>query len=407
MKIKFFVVLVSALFLSGCSLPGMSRLTPVNTPGGSEPKKENDIFSAKTEPGSLWRTDNGGKNFVVKSTIDEKTSITKSDILSIAYHPKMPGTIYVSSVDNGIFKTQDGGERWENIVFPPKRIYSFILDKNDPDNRMFASGMLNDWGKIFRTDDGGVTWKDVYTEPGQKTVITALSQHFRDRNVIFAGTANGTVVKSVDSGETWKNVGSTISGLVADIAFDAEKSFTTYLLIFNQKLYYSSNGGTEWNDWDELKQKEIADLQKRVQKAQEKNNDNEVKRLQKQIADLQEKNQKYKTPNNIVSIMPDPSVSGVIYAGTAKGLFRSTTFGKYWEEINIIESAKQFSIRSIAINPKNSQEIVFVAGRAFYKSTDGGVTWMTTGLNVDRGASFVTYDPFDSQYLFLGLRNFK
>lgn len=398
-------MLISSIFLSGCSLPSMNRPAP-NT--NTEPVvTEDSAFVTKALPGSLWKTEDGGKNFVPKSQIDEKTSITKSDILSIAYHPRQPGTIYVSSVDNGIFKTENNGEQWMNIPFPPKRIYSFILDKNDPDNRMFASGMVNDWGKIFRTDDGGTTWKDVYTEPGQQTAVTALSQHFRDRNVIFAGTAAGTVVKSVDSGETWKNVGNAINGLVADIAFDAEQNFTTYLLVFGKTLYYSSDGGIKWNDWEDLKRKEVDVLQEKMRKAQISDNKAEVTRLQKQISTLNERNQKNKVPSGIVSIMPDPTRSGVIYAGTSRGFFRSTTFGKYWDEINIIESAKKFSIRSIAVNPKNSKEIVFVAGKAFYKSVDDGATWMTTGLNVDRGASFVTYDPFDSQYLFLGLRNFK
>lgn len=398
-------MLISSIFLSGCSLPGMNR--PASNTNTEPVVTEDSAFVTKALPGSLWKTEDGGKNFVPKSQIDEKTSITKSDILSIAYHPRQPGTIYVSSVDNGIFKTENNGEQWMNIPFPPKRIYSFILDKNDPDNRMFASGMVNDWGKIFRTDDGGTTWKDVYTEPGQQTAVTALSQHFRDRNVIFAGTAAGTVVKSVDSGETWKNVGNAINGLVADIAFDAEQNFTTYLLVFGKTLYYSSDGGIKWNDWEDLKRKEVDVLQEKMRKAQISDNKAEVTRLQKQISTLNERNQKNKVPSGIVSIMPDPTRSGVIYAGTSRGFFRSTTFGKYWDEINIIESAKKFSIRSIAVNPKNSKEIVFVAGKAFYKSVDDGATWMTTGLNVDRGASFVTYDPFDSQYLFLGLRNFK
>lgn len=405
MKKRIFGVLISSIFLSGCSLPGMNR--PASNTNTEPVVTEDSAFVTKALPGSLWKTEDGGKNFVPKSQIDEKTSITKSDILSIAYHPRQPGTIYVSSVDNGIFKTENNGEQWMNIPFPPKRIYSFILDKNDPDNRMFASGMVNDWGKIFRTDDGGTTWKDVYTEPGQQTAVTALSQHFRDRNVIFAGTAAGTVVKSVDSGETWKNVGNAINGLVADIAFDAEQNFTTYLLVFGKTLYYSSDGGIKWNDWEDLKRKEVDVLQEKMRKAQISDNKAEVTRLQKQISALNERNQKNKVPSGIVSIMPDPTRSGVIYAGTSRGFFRSTTFGKYWDEINIIESAKKFSIRSIAVNPKNSKEIVFVAGKAFYKSVDDGATWMTTGLNVDRGASFVTYDPFDSQYLFLGLRNFK
>lgn len=402
MKKRILGVIIGALLLSGCSLTAPK---PSGQNGAVTP--ETGTFATKAEPGSLWRTDDGGKTFLAKSKVDEKTSITKADILSIAYHPQKPMVIYVGSVENGIFKTEDGGDQWTPIPFPPKRIYSFILDKNDPDNRMFASGLVNDWGKIFRTDDGGKTWSDVYTEPGQKALITTLSQHFRDRNIIFAGTDTGTVVKSIDSGNTWKNVGNKITGIVADITFDSTKSLSTYLIVFGQKMYYSTDGGIQWIDWEETKQKEVSDIQDRAAKASSKGNTKEAERLQKQAQALSERNQKNKMPMGIVSIASDPSQSGVVYAGTNAGFFRSSDFGKYWYEINIIESAKKFPIRSIAINPKDSKEIIFVAGKAFYKSTDAGVTWMTTGLNVDRGVSFVTYDPFDSKYLFIGLRNFK
>ncbi|MEI8097015.1 MAG: hypothetical protein WCG73_02835 [Candidatus Moraniibacteriota bacterium] len=400
MKKRIFGVIVGSLLLSGCSLIPQKAVVVAPAP-------EQAAFATKAIPGSLWKTEDSGKTFIAKSQVDEKTSITKADILSIAYHPQKPMTIYVGSVDNGIFKTENGGDTWLPIVFPPKRIYSFILDKNDPDNRMFASGMVNDWGKIFRTDDGGTTWADVYTEPGQKTPVTAIAQHFRDRNVIFAGTATGTVVKSIDSGNTWKNIGGKIDGTVADITFDSSKSLSTYLLMYGQKLYYSPDGGMKWLDWEEEKQKEVTALQEKSSKASSKGSTKESERLQKEVTKLSDRNQKNKMPAGIVSILSDPTKSGVIYAGTNSGFFRSIDFGKYWDELNIIESAKKFPIRSIAVNPKNPKEIVFVAGKAFYKSVDEGVTWMTTGLNVDRGTSFVTYDPFDSRYLFIGLRNFK
>ena len=404
MKRYFFIasLLVLPVFLSGCSLLQQNNTTPADSGGP---------FSQKVEKGSLWKTSDGGKTFQVKSKIDEKTNITAADILSIAYHPAKQAVIYVSSIANGIFKTEDGGESWQPINFPPKKIYSFILDKNDPDNRMFASGVVGEWGKIFRTDDGGKNWDEVYTEPGQKTVVTALSQHFRDMNVVFAGTSAGTVVKSTDGGDTWKNVGTSgdgaaITGAAIDITFDATKKLVTYLLIFEQKIYYSPDGGLKWLDWEEEKNKEVEAIRDEAAKAGLKGNYDEAKRLQQQAQDLSERNQKNKMPQGIVSIAADPLASGIIYAGTSAGLFKSTDYGKYWYEMNIIESAKKFPIRSIAINPENSKEVVFVAGKAFYKSMNDGETWSVTGLKVDRDASFVSYDPFNTKYLFVGLRKF-
>lgn len=393
-------ILAAAIFLSGCS--SSSSTQQKNDPAGQLSK----VFSAKEEIGSLWKTSDGGHTFEVKSRIDEKTIISSADILSIAYNPAKQKVIYVSSTDKGIFKTEDGGETWTPITFPPKQIYSFILDKNNPDNSMFASGVVGNWGKIFRTEDGGINWEEVYTEPGEKVAIKSMEQHPKDINVIFAGTATGTIIKSTDSGNTWKNVGNKFDGTASAFAFDSDKKLSTYLLIYEKKFYYSKDGGNNWIDWEKEKEKEVQAIRDKATEAAKNKNAELAKKLQKQASDLSDRNKKNKMPEGIVSIAGDPNVSGTVYAGTKNGFFRSTDFGKYWYEINIIESAKKFPIRSIAINYKNSKEIVFVAGKAFYKSINNGDTWEVTGLNIDRDASFVSYDPFDSNYLFVGLRKF-
>lgn len=390
-----------SLALSGCSIvPQVKKTAPAdqNLPGG---------LSATTEKGSIWKSDDGGGTFFSQSKLDETTRIEKADILSIAYHPSKPASVFVGTVENGIFSTDNGGDTWKQIVFPPQKIYSFIPDRSDPDRRMFASGVLGNQGKMFRTDDGGENWRDVYSEPGQGTFVSALSQHFADRNVIFAGTSTGTVVKSVDGGDTWKNIGNKIDGAVADIAFDASKKMVTYLLAAGKKLYYSPDGGARWLDWEKVKQEEVQAIQEAGDKLSKKGDTKGAEKKREQAKALSERNRNNKMPSSIVSIAPDPTVSGTIYAGTNAGLFRSSDYGKYWYELNIIESAKQFPIRSIAVNPKNPKEVVFVSGKAFYKSTNGGETWAITSLSVDRDASFVAYDPFDPKYLLIGLRKFK
>lgn len=401
-KLSLAVAIIGAtVIFSGCSL------LPASNQGNNATKQTPEVFNSKSKIGSLWKTSDGGHTFDVKSQVDEKTIISSANILSIAYNPKKEQEIYVSSVESGIFKTEDSGAKWTPIAFPPKKIYSFILDKNDPNNRMFASGVVGDWGKIFRSEDAGQNWEEVYTEPGQKATVTALAQHIKDNNVIFAGTSGGTIVKSVDFGDTWKNVGNKFDSVASDFAFDSSKKMSVYLLIFDKKFYYSQDGGNKWIDWEVAKQEEVQAIQEQANEAAQNGNAAESTRLQKKASDLSKRNQDNKMPSSIISIASDPTVSGTIYAGTRTGLFRSTDFGKYWYEINIIESAKKFPIRSIAINLKNSNEIVFVAGKAFYKSINRGDTWEVTGLNVDRDASFVSYDPFDSKYLFVGLRKYE
>ena len=399
-KILFVAIPFFSLALSGCSIAPQTPKTDTgpSVPGG---------LSQKIEKGSIWKSDDGGVTFVPRSKVNETTNIENSDILSIAYHPTKPMSVFVGTVDNGIFATDNGGDTWKQILFPPKRIYSFIPDWNDPDKRMFATGVLGEQGKMFRTDDGGENWKDVYSEPGPGTFLPALAQHFSDRNVIFAGTSAGTVVKSVDGGDTWRNIGNKVDGAVSDIVFDAKKKMVTYLLVFEKKLYYSPDGGTRWLDWEEEKQNEVSALRDAATELARKGDKEGAERKREQASKLSDRNKENKMPSGIASVASDPTVSGTIYISAKGGFYRSTDFGKYWYEINIIESAKKFPIRSIAVNPKNPKEIVFVSGRVFYKSINGGETWAITSLDVDRDAAFVAYDPFDSKYLLIGLRSFK
>jgi photosystem II stability/assembly factor-like uncharacterized protein len=457
------VLLLIIVFYSGCSLIpepsglgiGGNEKAKVVTPN----KRSTSALEYEIVVGSIWKSSNGGHTFKSKSMIDKEVlasyedqkngenssentkskakpddgknkggsgtidnkSITKiqdeegnifttADVLSIAFHPARQKTIYVSTANDGLFKTLDAGELWKPIPFPPKNVYSFVIDTRDPDNTMFASGVTVNWGKIFRTKNGGIDWEEVYTEPGDSVPITSLIQNNKSQNVFFAGTKSGTVVKSIDSGDTWKNVGKcedywdernkvaikgeVILGNVTDFAFDAKKISNMYLITFSDKIYYSNKSGEEWIDWELRKQRELEEMY-----YSEKPDYDKIEEFRKRM-------EIEKTPQGIVSVAADPYISGLVYVGTNQGLYKSDSFGKWWKKINVIESVNLYPIRSIAINPRKSSEIVFVSGKAFYKTTDTGKTWEVVGLDVDRDVSFATYDLFDSNYIFVGLRKF-
>lgn len=371
---KSLLLVVSAVVLSGCTIQ-----LPFSVPTPTASEQPTDVFGKKIQAGSVWKSTDSGQTFEVKSRVDDKQSITKADVLALSFHPNDSNILYIATADHGIFKSMDAGEYWEQIVFPPKKIYSFILDRNDPDNRMFASGTIGNLGKIFRTDDGGTEWRAVYTEPGAGVVITILAQHPRDTNVLFAGTSAGTVVKSTDSGETWKNVGQTLDGPITEIAFDAVEPMSIYALSINKKIYYSDNGGVAWTD-----------------QMQVTNTNNNAPATTSSGG-----------PDMALSITADPIVSGRLYATKNGGLYRSDDFTRTWNKVNIIESAEKFPVRTVVVNPRNSQEIIFSAGSAFYRSTNGGDTWAVVDLYIDRSVSVLAYDPADSSIIYMALRNIK
>jgi photosystem II stability/assembly factor-like uncharacterized protein len=106
MKKSLFLV-TSILFLAGCSLSS----------GGSD--------------GGVFRSDDGGKTFSQKVTIDEKTKISSVDVLSLAVNPQNGQEIYIGTRSNGILKTVDGAETWQVVkvaATTPTKVYSIAID---------------------------------------------------------------------------------------------------------------------------------------------------------------------------------------------------------------------------------------------------------------------------------------
>jgi photosystem II stability/assembly factor-like uncharacterized protein len=80
----------------------------------------------------------------------------------------------------------------------------------------------------------------------------------------------------------------------------------------------------------------------------------------------------------IVDLALDPRTSRTIYAGTAKGLYRSTNGGGAWERRAV------WDIRAIAVDPVSPDRVWAGGGDGLFVSVDGGTTWASVpGLTVD------------------------
>ncbi len=354
---------------------------------------------------SVLRSTDGGETFesyfTIATTAGAKLGL--ADVLSISFHPKVRDRVIVTTFQDGLFINEGRKNSWKPIEFPPKKIYSFILDKGSPDNRVFASGVVEDNGRIFRTNDAGTNWRAVYSEPGVGTYVSGLAQHPKKFNVILAGTSAGTLIKSLDGGTSWKNLGGKIDGIISNFSFDSKDDQFVYLLTYQSSIYFSKNEGITWQSWAEEKAREIDELRARSRELANKGDRTGSLKIDGQIEALQKKDRENPAPYSILLVVADPIKQGTIYASASGGLYRSTDYGKFWTKINIIESAEKYPIRSIAVSPKNSDEIVFVSGKSFYKSTNWGDTWSVIPLDYTRNTSFVAYDPFDLKTIFIGV----
>ncbi len=351
-RILFAVPIIGAIFLlSGCSLSGAIS------------KTKSTMANA-----TLIKTQDGGNSWNPKMKIDEKKNIAGIDVLNIATHPTDPNILYLATASNGLFVTKDAGESWAHVAYADKA-YGLVFDPRDP-NVMYGSGIFNGRAKLYKRINENEEWREIYTEPADGTTISALAIDRSNPQVLYAGTSKGMIIKTTDGGQTWINlkIATPLNAPISNISFDSSDSAHVFFLAFQAGLLETRNAGAS------------------------------IEEITRQIDPV-------KNTSSVFTIAMDPYLGGVIYVGTGAGIFKRDGSGK-WNSLNIIESSKAFPVRAIAINPRNSREIIYSAAKAIYKSTDGGATWSTFQLDTSKDVSVLRFDQANPNNIYAGMRSF-
>ena len=226
--------------------------------------------------GGVWKTIDGGSNW---KNISDKYFGGSIGCVSVA--PSDPTILYVGEGENslrgnvsegfGIWRTDDGGRSWRNLGLKDTRhIIRIIIHPKDPDIVWVAAGGHlfgpNEERGIFKTTDGGKTWKKVLYVNNQ-TGCSDLVMEAGNPSVFYAGTwriirtpysmesggEGSGIWKSIDGGETWKNI-STAKGLpkglwgIVGVAVSPSNTDKIYAMVENAAggLYASSDAGESW-----------------------------------------------------------------------------------------------------------------------------------------------------------------
>ena len=229
--------------------------------GGGETQLRGSI----TQGEGIYKSIDGGKNWRDLG-LKETQAISR-----IRVHPTNPDIVYVAALGHpygeneqrGIFRSVDGGNNWQKVLYVSDRAGAadLIIDRTNP-KILYASTWQvyrkawKMWGggpdsKLFKSLDGGDTWIELTKNPGMpegpigKIGVTVSPA---DPNRIWAVVeANeGGIFRSDDGGWTWLRVNSErklrqrafyYSRIYAD-PFDRE---TVYGL--NVQFWKSTDGG--------------------------------------------------------------------------------------------------------------------------------------------------------------------
>ena len=242
-----------------------------------------DIIFAGTASGGLWKSDSGG----IKWTPVFDNEVTAS-IGSVAIQQSNPSVIWVGTGEGnprnslnggyGIYKSLDGGRSWTlKGLEKTRHIHRIIVDPTDP-NTVYAGAIGSPWGEhpergIFKTTDGGETWEkilfsnnksgvaDLVMDPGNPNkLIAALWEHKRDPWFFKSGGPGSGLYITYDGGKQWKKLGENEGLPKGDLgriglAIATNKPNVVYALIESKKnaLYKSEDGGFKWKKVNDKK----------------------------------------------------------------------------------------------------------------------------------------------------------
>ena len=297
-------------------------------------------------------------------------------VSDIELHPKNSNVVLIGTAGGGVWKSQDGGVRF-NSIFDGycQSIGVVTMDPSNPDNTYWV-GTGETWTRnsvsagdgIYKTNDGGKNWTKMGLDKTDR--IASIQIHPTNPNVVYVAALGALwgdsdqrgVFKTEDGGKTWNKVlfvnnTTGCSELVMDpsnpnVLYAAFWEFRRTAYSFNSggnasALYKSIDGGKTW------------------------------KKLENGLP---------KGKLGRIAVTIAPSNPSIIYAvleaekKEEKGLYRSTDGGETWTFMNgdFELTVRPFYFSRITVDPKNP-DIVAKAGLSGSISRDGGKTFKGLG----------------------------
>ena len=180
--------------------------------------------------GGLWKTTNGGTTWHPVTDGQIKTS----SVGSVAVADSNPDIVYVGMGEtelrgnimqgDGVYKSVDGGKTWKNVgLNETQSIARVRVDPSNPD-LVYVAALGHPFGRntergIFRSRDGGNTWQkilykddhsgavDLCIDPKDPRVIYAtIWDVYRTSWTLSSGGPSSGIYKSTDGGDHWTEI---------------------------------------------------------------------------------------------------------------------------------------------------------------------------------------------------------
>lgn len=326
-----------------------------------------NVFYIGVNNGGVWKTTDYGQTW--NPIFDDQPT---GSIGALAIAPSNPDVIYVGSGEglqrpdlstgDGIYKSLDAGKTWQHLgLRAGEQISSIIVDPRD-EKRVFVAVLGHPYGPnvergVFRSTDGGQTWEKVlykdentgavalsFDPANSQTVYAALwaARQGPWENGAWQGPESG-LFKSVDGGNTWRKLTRGLPTLeqgLGRIGFaiaptDPNRIYANVDAPQLGGVYRSDDAGESWQ---------------RV---------NSEVRIWGRGSDFAE-------------VKVDPKNKDIVYSANVS-TYRSTNAGKNYEAIKGAPGGDDY--HTIWINPDNPEIILLASDQGATLTVNGGRTW--------------------------------
>ena len=338
--------------------------------------------------GGVFKTTDEGKTWTPLFDDQSTTAIG-----SIAVAPTEPQTVWVGTGEthpsgtsfpgSGIFKSTDGGATWKNKGLDDSHhIARVIVDPEDAD--VVYAGVMghhrssNETRGVYKTCDGGETWERVLFMSDSVGIVDLVMDPL-DRSTLYAASwdrrGDGSAIhKSVDAGATWTVLKSGLpegqdTGRIG-LHLSARTPGLLYALVVNRKLahdrdpggaelYRSADGGSSflrtheqplptWIGWDFCDVRVSPDESQRVYLCGQRLwvSDDEGATFERAGERIRRLHPHRATVLHLDmhELELDPNTPGRMWLGTDGGLFLSTDHAQSWLHLNNLPIGEFYTV---------------------------------------------------------------
>ena len=235
-----------------------------------------DVMYVGTASGGLWKSESGGIKW--EPIFDDQNAASIGDV---AVDPNNPDVIWVGTGEGnprnsqsagfGVYKSNDGGQSWEfKGLGETRNIHRVLINPNNS-NEVYIGAQGPAWGDsehrgVYKTNDGGDTWEkilyideqtgigELVMDPRNPDKLIANMWQFRRWPWFFksGGSSSGMHI-TFDGGKTWTKRTDKDGLPKGDlgrmgIAISRSNPKIIYALIESKKnaFYKSEDGGFKW-----------------------------------------------------------------------------------------------------------------------------------------------------------------